>query len=182
MFRKTAIPEDFFAFHSQKPFTNCIECATDLLSLATPYFVEKAFRKYPGYTAHDVVYEFAMCLSCANSMRNELSKKSLKAMESFMQSSMQKREVEPVEDGLQNCLVTQKPIKDEEEYIIYGVFQGNEMMVADFPYAIGKDAMDELSGLLSNETLDFMNDFSGKHFTGPPEVNEILGPRRPVLF
>lgn len=182
MFRRTKIPETFYAFETQQPFTHCIECGVDLVSLTTPYFVEKAFRKYPGYKAHDVVYEFAMCLDCANSMRKQLSKDSLKAMESYMQDYLLSRTEEPVENGLETCLVTKKPIDKEEEYIIYGVFQGNEMMVADFPYAIGKDAMDQLSDLLSNQTLDFMNDFSGKHFMGPPEVNEILGPRRPVLF
>ena len=56
------------------------------------------------------------------------------------------------------------------------------MMVADFPYAIGPKAMDELTDLLSNKTLGEMDDFLGTYFTGPPEVNELFKPRRPVLL
>lgn len=83
---------------------------------------------------------------------------------------------------LNSCFITNESIDEQEEYIIYGVFNGNKMMVSDFPYAIGLKAMDELTQLLSNKTLDIMDDFMGEYFTGPPEINELISPRRPVIF
>jgi len=187
MFQKTNIPEDFYSYESKKPFEHCIECGSDLVQSQAPYFVEKAFRKYPKYKVHDVVYEFAMCFTCANEMRQTLSVESTRALQQFMEGSMGKNphNLHPPNQKttwFKNCFVTQQPIQDQEEYIIYGVFQGDQMMVADFPYAIGLDAMNQLSELLSNKTLDIMDDFMGDHFTGPPEVNELLKPRMPVLI
>lgn len=182
MFKKTDIPASFYSFESEKPFENCIECNSNLVKDGTPYFVEKAFRRYPGFKAFDVVYEFAMCFKCAEKMRLTMSAKSTKALQVFIESSIQKKSRAEDQPHMNACLITDQPIQEQEEYIIYGVFQGDQMMVADFPYAIGLDAMNQLSDLLSNETLDIMDDFMGKHFTGPPEVNELIGPRRPVLI
>jgi len=181
MFRKTQIPPAFYSFESELPFKDCIECGADLIQGDNPYFVEKAFRRYPNYKAHDVVYEFAMCFKCADIMRQTLSAKSTLALQEFMESSLESKSGEP-ENHMDSCMITNQPIAEQEEYIIYGVFQGNQMMVADFPYAIGLDAMNQLSELLSNETLDIMDDFMGKHFTGPPEINELITPRRPVFI
>ena len=183
MFRRTEIPETFYSFDTKHPFTECLECKRNLLDPPLPYFIEKAFRKYPGFDVHDVIYEFAMCVNCAEEMRQSLSKESTAALQQYMTNMQQQQSSDmSTASDLERCMITQEPIAAQEEYIIYGVFQGNEMMVAEFPYAIGMEAMNQLSDLLSNETLDIMDDFMGKHFTGPPEVNEWLKPRRPVLF
>ena len=184
MFQKTDIPEDFYSYESKQPFENCIECGKNLIATQAPYFVEKAFRKYPNFKAHDVVYEFAMCYTCANKMRQTLSKESLKAMQNFMEDNVSNQPTNDTGEsaGLKECMITKQPIGEQEEYVIYGAFQGNQMMVAEFPYAIGMDAMNQLSDLLSNATLDIMDDFMGRHFTGPPEVNELIRPRHPVLI
>jgi len=44
--------------------------------------------------------------------------------------------------------------------------------------------MDDVSDLLSNETLDNMDDFTGKYLTGPPEFRDYFKSpkRRPVLI
>ncbi len=184
MFRKTDIPPDFYSFESNQPFEYCIECGENLVATQAPYFVEKAYRKYPDFKAHDVVYEFAMCFSCANKMRQTLSAESVVALQNFIENNTNKSTARTTSEhsGLEECLITRQPIQDQEEYVIYGVFQGDQMMVADFPYAIGMDAMNQLSELLSNATLDIMDDFMGKYFTGPPEINELITPRRPVLI
>jgi hypothetical protein len=49
-----------------------------------------------------------------------------------------------------------------------------------FPYAISGTAMEEVNELISEKTRDILDDFIGQHFSGPPEVAEILK-RRPVL-
>jgi len=190
--KATEIPESFHSFETGGPFQKCLVCGIDLVKSGMPYFIEKAFRKYPGYKAFDITYEFAMCFKCAENLRKELSIESQERMKQYMESKIdfEKRRhsmsgLEPgksLEPWLDHCLVSGEPLQDQNEYVLYGYFQGNNMMVSDFPYAIGPQAMDELTDLLSNKTLGEMDDFMGQYFTGPPEVNELFKPRRPVLL
>lgn len=190
--KATDIPESFHSFETGKPFQACLVCGIDLIGSGMPYFIEKAYRKYPGYQAFDITYEFAMCFQCAENLRKELSIESQEKMKDYMESKVdfEKRrhsmsEYNPskgIEPWLDHCLVSGDSLQDQNEYILYGYFQGNHMMVSDFPYAIGPKAMDELTDLLSNKTLGEMDDFMGQYFTGPPEVNELFKPRRPVLL
>ena len=190
--KTTAIPESFHSFGTGQPFKSCLVCEKNLTTSGLPYFIEKAYRKYPGYKAFDVTYEFAMCMHCAENLRKELSISSQQKMQAYMESNIdfEKRRqalsgLDPVNNmdpWFENCLITKEQIEGQNEYVLYGYFQGSHMMVSDFPYAIGPKAMDELTDLLSNETLDQMDDFMGKYFTGPPEVNELFKPRRPVLL
>ena len=50
------------------------------------------------------------------------------------------------------------------------------------PFAVSLAAMDEIAALLSEETLGEMDDFIGTHFSGPPELADILLKRPPVLI
>ena len=187
-----AIPDSFHSFETGKPFDTCLVCEKNLTASGMPYFIEKAYRKYPGYKAFDVTYEFAMCMHCAEDLRKELSESSQQRMKEYMESKIdfEKRrhslsDFDPsknMDPWFENCLITDEQIEGQNEYVLYGYFQGNNMMVSDFPYAIGPKAMDELTDLLSNDTLGSMDDFMGKYFTGPPEVNELFKPRRPVLL
>jgi hypothetical protein len=45
---------------------------------------------------------------------------------------------------------------------------------------LGGRAMDSIMDLMSDHTLGFLDDFTGKHFTGPPEFSEWLK-ARPVF-
>jgi hypothetical protein len=190
--KATGIPESFHSFETGAPFHKCLVCGINLANSGMPYFIEKAFRKYPGFKAFDITYEFAMCFNCAESLRKELSIESQERMKEYMESRIdfgKRRDsmsgYDPsnsVEPWLDHCLVTGESLQDQNEYVLYGYFQGNNMMVSDFPYAIGPKAMDELTDLLSNKTLGEMDNFMGQYFTGPPEVNELFKPRRPVLL
>jgi len=189
---ETTIPDSFHSFDTDKPFTNCIDCGIDLQNTGVPYFIEKAYKRYKGFSAHDVIYEFAMCLQCAEKMKNEISTESQARMQQFIQENVDSKkrygmmqEYNPHTDSsmwLNSCMITNEPIDEQEEYVIYGFFRGDRMIVADFPYALGASAMDEIGELLSEKTLGEIDDFMGNHFSGPPEVNELLKPRRPVFF
>jgi len=52
------------------------------------------------------------------------------------------------------------------------------------PFLIGANSMDDVADLLSNETIDNMDDFTGKYLTGPPEFRDFFKSprRRPVLI
>jgi hypothetical protein len=60
------------------------------------------------------------------------------------------------------------------------MFQGDKMLVGEFPYIISLEAMEELTELLSDETKDEFDDFKKNLLGGPPELEELLK-GRPVL-
>lgn len=167
---------------------SCIMCNKPVLSPAQDYFIEKAIRVYPDYKKTEVLFEYAMCLGCAEAMRNELSTESKQRIESYFRErvNINKRQnlLQPKRavfaNWIKDCLVKGEPIKNSEEYSLYGHAYGKKLVYGLFPYAISGKAMEEVNELLSEKSREVLDDFIGKHFSGPPEVAEILK-KRPVL-
>jgi hypothetical protein len=82
---------------------------------------------------------------------------------------------------LNQCIVRESNVNQSAEYSIYAMCNGTDMTINNFPYALSGEVQDEIMQLLSAKSLDILDDFIGNHFTGPPEVREILR-RRPVLI
>ncbi len=153
--------------------------------------VEKAFKRYPDYQAEDVIFEYAMCMDCGMKMRNELSAESLANIENYFAQNvdferrqellMAKQDLN-TEDWLKHCLVKGTPTEALNEYQIFGHFDGTQMVYSVFPYMIGGEALDELGALLSDKTLDELDDFMGNNFGLPPELKELIPTRRLVLI
>jgi hypothetical protein len=88
-----------------------------------------------------------------------------------------------VEDYLAKCAVTGAPVHQLDEYQIYGQFQGGMLKLDMPPYMIGASIMDEVQDLLSQKTIDELDDFTGEYLTGPPEFREFFkSPRRRPVF
>ena len=81
-----------------------------------------------------------------------------------------------------HCVITGEPVDKLDEYMIYGHFRGSKMVKSTMPYLLSGSVMDDVSDLLSNETIDQLDDFMGEYFGGPPELEELWKPRRPVFF
>lgn len=186
------IPEEFYSFESNQPFANCLVCNTDLLSGDVDYFIEKAVRNYHEHNVSDVVYEYAICWHCAHDMNGQMSKESMQNIQDyfsgqslFMQNlndyntSWQEKEGKLIPD---KCVITGEAKDHMDEYMIYGHFRGKAMVKSSMPYLLSGKVMDAVSDLLSNQTIDQLDDFMGEYFAGPPELEELLKPRRPVFF
>ena len=187
--RDIKIPKLLHTHESGEPFRECIICNRDLMKGGTTYFIEKAFRQYPGYGARDVVFEYAMCIRCVESMRKDLSKESLQRLQKYFTSKIDphqqverllrydEKEIDP---WISQCLITGEPVKGLEEYVVCAHCNGNNLSLSFMPpYVISGKAMDEMTGLLSPKSLGIIDDFMGEHFTGPAEFNDLL---RPVIF
>jgi len=82
-----------------------------------------------------------------------------------------------VNDWLDGCIVHNTPIQEMSEYQILGHCVGEDLMLTHLPIVVGGRAMDELAGLLSNETLDEMGGFRDQYFGLPPELQrDLSGP------
>ena len=183
----SAIPK-IFQKSAGGSLSDCIMCNRNVLAPAQDYLIEKVVRVYPEFKKTEIIFEYAMCLVCAEAMHNELSEESRQRMEAYfaLHVDLKKREalVKPkrasFKSWIGNCLIKGTPIKNSLEYSLYAHCSGKKMVYDFFPYAISGEVMEEVNGLLSSHTRQVLDDFIGKHFSGPPEVAEILK-RRPVL-
>ena len=172
---KEEIAQEFHSFETGKPFSNCIECER-ALDESTSYIVEKAIKQYDGYAAKDTLFDYAICMSCAQKMQNELSANSRLKMSEFLMPHLTKL-TQASNDSLEKCLVTGKPIRETGEYQIYAFFRGSELVSEIPPYAISEEAVEMMLPLLSKETTDFLDGFFKKHFSPDPSLMEPVGPK-----
>jgi len=187
MSKQTAIPK-LFQKADGGLLSECIMCNKNLIKPACDYIIEKAVRVIPQYKKTEVIFEYAMCMICAEAMRNELSVESRQRIEFYFAQrvSLEKRAAllhpkrASFKNWVANCLIKGEPIKNSTEYSLYAHGFGGKMIYDFFPYAISGKVMEEVNDLLSEKTREVLDDFIGKHFSGPPEVAEILK-RRPVL-
>ncbi|MDR6239335.1 hypothetical protein HNQ88_002372 [Aureibacter tunicatorum] len=164
-------------------------CECKLLDNDTPYMIEKVFKRYPSTTTIDVLIEYAICFECAKKMRKQLSADSLANVEAYMKSKIDidaraefVSKNSETDKWMENCVFLGDKISECNEFSIQGQFFNDQMLLTGMPYAVSENAMDELAELISPETKDVLDDFIGKHFSGPPEVEEILKQNRFILI
>lgn len=193
-FKKIEIPVLFYDTINQHPFETCTICNKPLLLSQVDYIIEKAFRKNPLTGKMDIILEYAICWDCALDTTSRYSKHSRKNLEMYFMKNVnlqqrftefQKMNNEEIYDSMLNrCVIKSLHVSELDEYQIMGQFTGNKMSLEMPPYMLSGLAIDEMSDLLSNQTLDELDDFTGKYLTGPPEISNLLkAPKRtPVLI
>lgn len=186
--KKTEIPRIFKRHVTGEYFDRCITCDTYLLDSKVPYLIEKAVRKYPGYEATDIIFEYAMCIDCAGKMRQELSQESLQNIQQYLEQKVnfydRSEDLEDCNDPqawLSHCIITGKQIQTLNEYQILAYCDGKELHFSGMPYMISGEAADEITNLLSNKTIGEMNRFIDENFGLPPELKKSIKDH-PVLF
>ncbi|MCB0713570.1 MAG: hypothetical protein KDD67_14680 [Ignavibacteriae bacterium] len=186
----TPIPHIFRSHETGELYTNCIECFRSLLDSETEYLIEKAFRTYPGFAISDTVFEYAICMSCAEEITKSLSRESRTRLEQYfssginLQERMKWTEEENIDFGkwVATCAIKGTRVEGLTEYQVVAHCKGDQLILSVFPYLIGEEALNEMGELLSNETLEIFDDFGGRHFGLPPEFSDKLRPRfMPVL-
>ncbi|MEA3497333.1 MAG: hypothetical protein U9R42_15000 [Bacteroidota bacterium] len=175
------IPEEFFSFSKNAPFTNCLVCNKELRKNSVTYFIEKAIKKYIEFDTEDVIFEYAICMDCAMTMQKSFSKKSLLKIFKYMTSHaklMRRRKKlegnESIEARISECMIKGIPKEELSEYQIAAQCIGDKIIISEFPYLISGEAMDEISNLISNKTLDQMDRFKNKYFTPPVELEDLF--------
>lgn len=189
------IPKDFYNSETGAPFSNCLVCECDLKKETQPYSIERAIRHYPEMELKNVVFEYAMCAKCMAQMEGELSDETKMAImqyfaENFNYSSRPKWyrneltiETEPrfnINDWISTCSI--KGVSRDElfEYTLCARCIGDKIIPEVAPYMVSGLAQDDLIELFSNKSLGFFDDFTDKHFSGPPELKELFK-GRPIL-
>lgn len=184
------IPKELHSSDNGKMFDHCLVCDKFLLEDGTPYMIEKAVRQIPEMKVTEVIFEYAMCMTCAMRMNESLSKESRERIQAYFarhanfearRASLLKSNKLEIRPWLQECVIKKTPVSESREYQIVAQCDGQHLLFTHSPFAISLEAMDEITNLLSEKSLGEIDDFMGKYFTGPPEVSEILK-RRIVLI
>lgn len=182
------IPKAFHSEESESPLSHCLMCEKYLLDPGTHYMVEKAVRRYPKLGTETTLFEMAVCMECAQSQRQQLSKDSLESIETFFmehfkggeRSAMDLLQGAESTNWLDSCSIYGTPIEEETEYQLCGLCNGTQMVFGQLPYALSGTALEALQELLSPETRDEMNGFTETYFGLPPELADLFKDR-PVL-
>jgi len=183
VFKNTDITEAFYSDESGKLFEHCLICRDELLTSKQIYFIEKAIRQYQDYEARSVIFEYAMCIECAMTLRSEMSEDSLNKIESYFinhgnlkhrWNHLVEKEQIDINDWLSQCVITGTQKEDLTEYQIVAQCEGDQLVLTAFPYLIGNKAMDQISTLMSNKTLGTIDRFIDQYFSGPPEFKELF--------
>lgn len=184
------IPKEFFSYDTGAPFDRCMLCKTFLLAPGVGYVIEKAYKRHADFKIEDVVFEYAMCESCAMEMSSAMSEESMQNVSNYFaenvdfysrQRYLLEEEAQVLSDWIGQCIIKGTTREEMTEYQIMGQFVGEEMIFQLFPYMIGGAAMGELSGLLSNKTLGEIDGFMD-NFGLPPELRELLKDRPIMVF
>jgi hypothetical protein len=181
------IPEILRSYSTQTFFDRCLECDTRLLEQEIPYFIEKSIKTYPGLRGYDVIFEYAICLKCANEIRQRLSRESMRKMAGYIaenydperRSSLIENFPDQPEKWMEECLIKGISGEETQEYQLYAHCIYDRLLLPEMPYMISSQAINDLADLMSSKTLGEMDDFIGKHF-GPPSELES-GPRNFIL-
>jgi hypothetical protein len=188
---KIDIPGRFYSDTDEKPFEYCQMCGKYLLEDGTHYVIEKALKNYKGFDFSSTIYEFAVCLDCHQKVQERMSQESLNNLQNYYRGIMLEKGQQPImidvnnfdlDKWLSSCFFKGDKVSELNEYQIVAQFNGDKMILNTPPLVIGERAMEEMSELLSDKTIDEMNGFR-EQFLGPsPEIEELIHGKKLILL
>jgi len=188
---KIEIPGQFYSDSEGKPFENCLVCNKYLLKEGISYMVEKVLKTYKDYDFYSTVYEYAICSDCHLKMQDQISEESKMNLQSYYSKTLNQKAAEPIfinphefnlNEWLSKCFFKGSSIKEMKEYQVVAQFEGAKMVLNMPPLVIGQEALNEMSALLSEKTIDEMNGFRDKFLGPPPDIEELIYGKRLILL
>jgi len=173
------IPNEFLSSKDNMPLGHCMLCGKNLLGDNLPYMIEKAFQRSLASKKFELVFEYALCSVCQRNATSELSKESFANIKMYfdLYVDFEKRQADlalfdknKFTASIQNCIITNKPINEYNEYQIGGYFYRNQLLTNNLPFAIGGKAINELQEVISKKTRDFLDKFKDKVI--PPSLRD----------
>ena len=190
-FHTLPIPSIFHSDKSNQPFTECKVCQKDIIRSGEPYIIEKAYGQDLTKGRREVVFELAYCMDCVQQINESLSEESREKIQAYFKENtdidkrdqeLKKYELFETDIWLQNCIVKNKSIDEVDEFQIYALCIGNDILFHQAPYMVCGDAIDEVMELLSNKSLDILNDLMSDILDLPPNYDELFKRPTPLIF
>lgn len=115
------IPPIFWSDLLHAPFNKCIQCTRNLLEPGVIYLIEKALKGFNSNSPLQTVFEYAICLDCAEEMRMTLSAESRANIEDFYNKNIDfnvrrgNLEEKSTEVWLEECLIKKTTLDENGE-------------------------------------------------------------------
>ena len=176
------IPPIFHSFLEEGPFTRCVVCEDFVLEDGKQYCIEKAFKK------DEVIFEYAICMSCLEKFRKSYSIDSKKVIDECFnervnlvdrRKNLLENDQLNVDDWLSKCVVTNKPMSEVSEYQIFGQCHGPVLLFSYLPFMVQRQVLNELYEKLSASTKGENDRFVSDYLNKLPDFSDILN--RPPL-
>ena len=180
------IPEIFFSEKTGGLFYKCNMCDSQL---SDSYIIEKSYKRVKKNAKAELIFEYALCHKCQENLKSELSEKSIQNIHMYYQLyvDFEKRTEKLLsdnnknpEDWISNCIITGKPIDEEEEFTVGAMFYDHKLVLDAMPFALSAKAIYEMQEILSKKTKEFLDGFQNEIF--PPEIREKLPDGRLILL
>jgi len=146
----------FHSFLHDGPFEECLVCSCDLRQ--THYLVHKT------WVGEEVIFEYAMCHSCAEDLQSEMSEESVARLSEFLETQRRR------EGTYEVCNYCEKPIGECKERSLNAACFGMEMDTRHYPLMICGECSLQVQEMLSQQTRDRRDRFIGEHFDCPPSM------------
>lgn len=185
------IPRRFYSDMDGKPFETCQLCGKYLLNDGTSYVVEKAMKNYRNEDFYSTIFEYAICLPCHMEMQKSMSVESVKNLQTYYMDMLASKDKEAMyidlhhfnlDNWLSKCFFTGDDVKGMKEYQVVAQFNGSKMVMNTPPMIVGEAAMEAMSELLSDKTIEEMNGFKGKLIDPDPEITELIYGKKLILI
>ena len=177
---RIAVPPHFYSEETGEPFKSCIECTLPLGALGDDYVIQKCSN------GRETIFEFALCMTCGESLHESYSDESRQAIEGFFQEriDVEKRydntwSLTPsdfAEHLLKHCLTCGNPPEPGKPVTHAAICEGSEMLVGHSPICLCSTCEEALNELVSKETRGEWDKFIGRNFDLPPSdaLNPVL--------
>ena len=177
------IPSFFYSFDTNAPFSQCTMCNEDLQQFSK-YFIEKVFKQNRVLNKSEIVYEYAICASCASSMTSEISNESKMAItqlyddysENFLckLDYLHRTEKYTIDSWIERCSLTGKEVRLCNEYAVNAIIEDSRLVYEHTPIVISDDFVLKIQEVLSKETKDTFDNFRDKITDGSTSVEDLI--------
>ena len=185
------VPSFFYSFDINAQFVQCTMCNEDLQQFSK-YFIEKVFKQNRVLNKSEIVYEYAICESCASSMTSEISNESKMAItqlyedysENFLRKLdyLHRTEKYTIDSWIERCSLTGKEVRLCNEYAVNAIIEDGRLVYEHTPIVISDDFVLKIQEVLSKETKDTFNNFRDKITDGSPSVEDLIFSPTPGIY
>ncbi|MBR9917878.1 hypothetical protein GYB29_09405 [bacterium] len=177
------LPEFLYCYDTNEPFSNCLVCDRKL-DENVDYAIEKVFKQNRNMANSEIIYEYAICMECAASMQNELSKESIASIQALFEAhglnAMMKLEYlhntkkYDIQAWIERCSFTGKETRLCSEYSVSALIEKGKLVYEHAPLVISDDFMELIQESLSKSTKDYLDGFRDEYFDLPPDIKDII--------
>ena len=187
----SSIPSFFYSYNTNAPFKHCTMCGEPLHN-SSRYFIEKVFKQNRVLNISEIVYEYAICESCANSMSNEVSNDSKASITQLYETHsenllrkldyLHRTEKYSIDSWVDRCSMTGKQVRLCNEYAVNGIIENGGLVYEHTPIVISDDFVQKIQDVLSVETKETFDDFKKQITDGDPSVEDLVFSPTPGLI